>query len=583
MRDYRFFLKPRYANSRALIIGINKYQHVSPLEYAVNDAEEVRDTLINELHFPEENVVCLLDEQATKQNILRAFLRFVRDQEVTFDDRIFVFFAGHGHTETGNRGEVGYLVPYDAHIDDLSSLIRWNELTGNAELIRAKHMLFIMDACYGGLALTRALHPGSVRFLKDMTQRFSRQVITAGKADEVVADAGGPLPNHSVFTGHLLQGMRGAAANQDGILTASTLMAYVYSKVANDRNSNQTPHYGYFDGDGDFILQAPRLFATTDLEEIDSDETFIVPFIEEEPTREALESKISKIKRLLSDDSAVIEMHDMLVQEVQHFLSQSSLEQFSMNEVYSDEGMLDRLSKYESVTADLRALEACIAYWSKPAHQLILQKALARSTDQFEQNSGLNVWLELRWYPLILQLYSTGIAAVAAQRYDTLAKILTTKIVLATNSSQYRYLIDAVSDAIAEFYSFKLFSKLPGRERNHVPMSEHLFKLLQPALDDILFIGKDYESSFDEFEVFLALVEADNRKQDSKYVWGPIGRFGYKSRNVNGPLGKVIAAARSDGSNWPPFKSGLFGGDIARFNSLADEFANLIARSGSYY
>jgi hypothetical protein len=35
----------------------------------------------------------------------------------------------------------------------LSGLIRWDELTRNADLITAKHMLFVMDACYGGLAL----------------------------------------------------------------------------------------------------------------------------------------------------------------------------------------------------------------------------------------------------------------------------------------------------------------------------------------------------------------------------------------------------------------------------------------------
>ena len=43
-----------------------------------------------------------------------------------------------------------------------------------------------------------------MRFLQDMLLRPSRQVITAGKADERVADGGGPIPDHSVFTGHFL-------------------------------------------------------------------------------------------------------------------------------------------------------------------------------------------------------------------------------------------------------------------------------------------------------------------------------------------------------------------------------------------
>ncbi|MGH2612803.1 MAG: caspase family protein, partial [Rhabdochlamydiaceae bacterium] len=193
-------MKQSYDCSRALVIGINQYKNASPLGYAVSDAKEIRDIIINELYFDSENVIYLSNEKATKSRILKAFLSFTTE-DVKVDDRLLVFFAGHGHTRTGFRGEVGYLVPYDADMNDYSSFIRWDELTRNAELVRAKHILFIMDACYGGLAINRDLQPGSSRFLKDMYQRFSRQVITAGKADEVVSDVGGPIPNHSVFTG----------------------------------------------------------------------------------------------------------------------------------------------------------------------------------------------------------------------------------------------------------------------------------------------------------------------------------------------------------------------------------------------
>src|SRR6267142_584718 len=106
---------------------------------------------------------------------------------------------------------------------------------------------------------TRGLQAGSARFIKDMMVRYSRQVLTAGKADEVVADSGGPLPAHSIFTGHLIEGLRGKAATTNGAITANSLMAYVYQCVANDQNSNQTPHYGYFDGDGDFVFAAREL------------------------------------------------------------------------------------------------------------------------------------------------------------------------------------------------------------------------------------------------------------------------------------------------------------------------------------
>ena len=91
-----------------------------------------------------------------------------------------------------------------------------------------------------------------------MMQRSSRQVITAGKADETVADGGGPTGNNSIFTGHLLEGMSGAASTESGVITASGLMSYTYRKVSSDSRSNQTPHFGHIDGDGDFILRTPE-------------------------------------------------------------------------------------------------------------------------------------------------------------------------------------------------------------------------------------------------------------------------------------------------------------------------------------
>src|SRR5262245_38411499 len=181
------FFQPKYQNSWALVIGINEYQHVPHLHYATNDAEALGSIIVEKLGFPKDNVTNLLDGDATKDKILTSVMGFTKEH-VHPDDRLLVFFAGHGHTVRGNRGDVGFLVPVDARRDDPATLIPWHALTKSTELIKAKHVLFIMDACYGGLALMRCVPPGTMRFLKDMLQRYSRQVITAGKADQVVSD-----------------------------------------------------------------------------------------------------------------------------------------------------------------------------------------------------------------------------------------------------------------------------------------------------------------------------------------------------------------------------------------------------------
>lgn len=247
----------KYANSWALVIGINSYLFTNPLAYACNDADAVAAILTNELGFSSENVTILKNGDATREAIMSAYLSY-RNQADNIDDRILVFFAGHGTTIETLRGQIGYLVPVDGKPDDLSTLIRWDDLTRNADVIPAKHILFIIDACYSGLAAHRTLTPGSKRFVSDMLQRPARQVLTAGKADEVVADGGGPLGKNSIFTGYLIEGISGQASDAQGVLTANALMYYVYQKVSQDDRSNQSPHYGHIEGDGDFILKVPE-------------------------------------------------------------------------------------------------------------------------------------------------------------------------------------------------------------------------------------------------------------------------------------------------------------------------------------
>ena len=58
-----------YDNSWALIIGINKYDNVRHLNYAIEDAMAVKNLLINDFGFPRNNVNLLLNQEATQNNI----------------------------------------------------------------------------------------------------------------------------------------------------------------------------------------------------------------------------------------------------------------------------------------------------------------------------------------------------------------------------------------------------------------------------------------------------------------------------------------------------------------------------------
>ncbi|QTN28254.1 polysaccharide deacetylase family protein [Rhodoferax sp. AJA081-3] len=248
---------PGYSDSWAIVIGIDDYAKWPKLQYAARDAQAIREALIQKFNFVPEHIVSLSNKEATRTGILAAFHDKLAHSGMKKNDRLFVFFAGHGATRKLSSGrDLGYIIPVDSDPNQIATdAIPMTELQNIAESLTAKHALFVMDACYSGLGLTRGgAGGGSSNFLRDNAKRLGRQMLTAGGADQLVADGG---PNgHSVFTWTLLQGLAGKGdLNGDGIITATELAAYVAPAVS--AVSRQTPAFGSLPGSegGDFVFE----------------------------------------------------------------------------------------------------------------------------------------------------------------------------------------------------------------------------------------------------------------------------------------------------------------------------------------
>jgi peptidoglycan/xylan/chitin deacetylase (PgdA/CDA1 family)/uncharacterized caspase-like protein len=244
-----------YHESWAVIVGIDNYAKWPKLQYAVNDATGIKETLLTKFHFKPDHVFTLLNEDATREKILSVLGDTLSNpKNVQRDDRVFVFFAGHGATRKLPSGrDLGYIVPVEADTQNFQGQsISMSNFQDISESIPAKHVFFVMDSCYSGLAITRG--QGTGNYLKEMSRRTARQMLTAGGADEEVADNG---PNgHSVFTWTLLQGLEGRAdLNNDGFISAAELAAYVGPGVS--ALSHQTPAFGNLPGNegGEFIFE----------------------------------------------------------------------------------------------------------------------------------------------------------------------------------------------------------------------------------------------------------------------------------------------------------------------------------------
>ena len=125
---------PQIPRSYALVVGISKYKNLpakAQLQYPDRDAADMYSTLISEKagQFPAEDVHELINEHATLANLkqeLETWLPSVTGP----NDRVFIYFAGHGFISGGKA----YLAPYDVDPTKLRPpLIPWTSWAKHRE------------------------------------------------------------------------------------------------------------------------------------------------------------------------------------------------------------------------------------------------------------------------------------------------------------------------------------------------------------------------------------------------------------------------------------------------------------------
>lgn len=205
MADNNRAVKKRKSASRAsqqrtnylLIIGIDKYSNgIAPLNNAVRDAKNFRDTLWKYFQFEEANTTCLFDKEATRSKIIETFSQLLN--KLTKEDNLIFYYSGHGEQVDIGNGQLGYWIPYDATLGKSWSYLPNAEINNLFKLSNAHHVFGIVDSCYSGsLFQTRSLST-----MEERVNNFpSRWLLTAGRLEPV---ADGSLGKNSPFATSLL-------------------------------------------------------------------------------------------------------------------------------------------------------------------------------------------------------------------------------------------------------------------------------------------------------------------------------------------------------------------------------------------
>ena len=107
----------------AVLIGINKYNDpaICNLSGAVADAEAFQQYLVEHVGVQRDRIICLRDEEATRDAMIHAIQSLTTNPEVSDQDPILIYYAGYGSeaplSSSKNSvfpsGGIQMLVPYD--------------------------------------------------------------------------------------------------------------------------------------------------------------------------------------------------------------------------------------------------------------------------------------------------------------------------------------------------------------------------------------------------------------------------------------------------------------------------------------
>lgn len=230
----------------ALVIGVQDYQNIEDLDTPVNDINQVADILTNQYGFEVRKV-----SDADDVGIMEA-INDINDQ-LTDQDNLLIFYAGHGARLTTGDLVSGYWLPVNAEAPPRDTYWVANEfLTRHLARFDAKRVMVVADSCYAGL-LSSA--PGYLmlgnnevdeEYIKYKAGKRSRLLLASGGDKPVLDGVGG---NHSIFT----QAFVDVLKNNKQILTGPQLFKQLRQQVidsADEVNFSQNPEYKTIKGAG---------------------------------------------------------------------------------------------------------------------------------------------------------------------------------------------------------------------------------------------------------------------------------------------------------------------------------------------
>ncbi len=231
----------------AIVIGVSQYQFLQKLKYTDDDAYRFYGFLKSPEggSIPSEQVRVLVDEDATRKNILAA----MNDVFGKADDNdiVMMYYSGHGIA--------GSFLPVD--YNGFQNKLKHSEVMAILNASRAKYKICLADACYSGSLLAQKAAV-DLTAAQELTKRYyeafehsngGTAILLSSQGDEVSLEDQGL--RQGVYTHFLIRGLKGEAdTDHDKIVEIEELYEYMEKNVHDYTAGIQTPVIkGKFDKD----------------------------------------------------------------------------------------------------------------------------------------------------------------------------------------------------------------------------------------------------------------------------------------------------------------------------------------------
>jgi WD40 repeat protein len=294
----------RKGTAYIIAVGVNEYENSQyNLKYAVADArsfgEEVRRRQTQLAGFERVEVIQLLDQDATKANIITAIKRLAGEpgpptlkagsldalKRAEPEDTVVIYFAGHGTAQAQRF----YLIPHDLGYKGertklteqglqtmLAHSISDIELEAAVEGLDAGHLLLIIDACNSGQALEaeeKRRGPMNSKGLAQLAYEKGMYILTAAQSFQAALEAA--QLGHGYLTYALVEeGLKTPVADvapKDGVVIAREWLNFATERVPQMQEEKMSQGRGvgleivFVEGEQRSV-QRPRVFYRRELE-----------------------------------------------------------------------------------------------------------------------------------------------------------------------------------------------------------------------------------------------------------------------------------------------------------------------------